>query len=112
MSIRPSIAILVALLTFASPAVALAQAPASSMAMTPPTSTMVKNALKATNPSLSQMRKIAPMVENYKSQTANMAPADKQAASKTLLKNVMGVLTPAQQTTFKQSLSQQMMAAH
>ncbi len=104
---------MVAALAIACPTVAMAQAPTASpaMAMTPPTSDMVKTALKATHPSLHQMREMKPMVETYKSQTANADPATKQAAQKSLMQGIMGVLTPAQQTTFKQSLMTQMMAA-
>ena len=64
----------------------------------------IKAALESCNLTFAQKRKIAPMVQNYKSQTASADAATKQQDGVTLLKGIMGVLTPAQQTQFKTAL--------
>ncbi len=81
--------------------------------MMKPTKEQVQTALKATHPSLRQMKEIKPMVETYKSQAA-MATTDeaKQAAGKQLMTSMNTVLTPDQQATFKKSLVSQMMSDH
>jgi hypothetical protein len=106
---------IIGLLFAAVPTVALAQtgtAPAGAMAMKP-TKEQVQTALKATNPSLKQMRELKPMMSSYQSQVA-AAPDDasKKAASQQLMTSMATVLSPGQMTTFKQSLMSQMMAAH
>jgi Spy/CpxP family protein refolding chaperone len=93
------------------PGVALAQQPApnsgamAGAAMNPQQmQAAVKTALESCNLTRQQKRQIAPMVQNYKSETANADAATKQSAQKALLKNIYGVLTPAQQSQFKASL--------
>ena len=68
--------------------------------------TAVKNALMSCNLTIKQKREIKPMVENFKTQTANADDATKKTAAKALLKNIYGVLTPDQQTQFKASIKQ------
>ena len=103
------------MILFASvPVVTRAQTTMSSAgAMQRPTQAQMETAIKATNPSLKQMRAMKPMLQSYKSQVAS-APDDasKKAAGKQLMQGMMTVLTPAQQATFKQSLMSQMMAPH
>ena len=90
-----------------------APATGSAAAMQRPTRAQVETAVKATNPSLRQMRAMKPMLQNYKSDVAS-APdeSSKKTAAKELMQGMMTVLTPAQQATFKQSLIRQMMAPH
>jgi t-SNARE complex subunit (syntaxin) len=66
----------------------------------------VKNALMSVNLTLRQKREIKSMVDNYKTETANVDEATKQADAKSLLKNIYDVLTPDQQTQFKASIKQ------
>lgn len=68
----------------------------------------VENALGGVNLTSQQKREIAPMVRNYKSQTANADAATTKTAQESLLKNIYGVLTPTQQTQFKTSMKAQL----
>jgi hypothetical protein len=113
------VAILGLLAASTAPGIALAQMSSTTTTggamggMMKPTKEQVQTALKATHPSLRQMKAIKPMVETYKSQVA-MATTDddKKAAGKQLMTSMNTVLTPAQQATFKQSLVSQMMSEH
>ena len=66
----------------------------------------VKQALMSVGLTRRQKLEVKSMVQNYESQTANADDATKQTAQKTLLKNIYGILTPAQQTQFKASIKQ------
>jgi hypothetical protein len=66
----------------------------------------VKQALMSVGLTMQQKRSIRGMVQGYEQQTANADDATKQAAQKTLLKNIYGQLTPDQQTKFKASIKQ------
>ncbi len=105
--------VLFASVPVATRAQSVAPAMGSGGAMQRPTKDQVETAIKATNPSLRQMRTMKPMLQNYKSEVAG-APdeSSKKAAAKQLMQGMMTVLTPAQQATFKQSLMSQMMAPH
>lgn len=70
----------------------------------------VKDALVSANLTLEQKRKVKGMVQSYESQTATADDATKKAAQKTLLKNIYGILTPAQQAQFKASIKQSLNA--
>jgi Spy/CpxP family protein refolding chaperone len=98
-------------LVFALPVAAQAQQRSIMVAQaTAPTSSdmkaAVKKALQSVNLTHEQKRQIAPMIKNYESQTANADPATTEAAKKSLMKNIYGVLTPSQQTQFKASMKQ------
>jgi Spy/CpxP family protein refolding chaperone len=110
--IKQSLAGLALAAAFLLPAGAFAQttagaAPAGGMSaaaaskMTPDN---IKAALESCDLTFGQKRKIQPMVQNYKSQSANADAATKQQDGVALLKGIMGVLTPAQQTQFKTAL--------
>lgn len=66
----------------------------------------VKQALMSVGLTRHQKLEIKKMVQGYEQQTANADDATKQAAQKTLLKNIYGQLTPTQQTQFKASIKQ------
>jgi PBP1b-binding outer membrane lipoprotein LpoB len=83
--------------------------PAATAGMAKPTSDQVKAALKATNPSMRQLRKLKPMIETYKSESAGADDATKSAATKELFGGMKTVLSPEQMQTFKQSLMSSMM---
>lgn len=51
-----------------------------------------------------QKMQIKPMIEHYQSQTSGADAAQKKSAQEQLLKSIYGVMTPAQQTQFKNSL--------
>jgi Spy/CpxP family protein refolding chaperone len=70
----------------------------------------VKQALSSADLTRSQKRQVKGMVENYEAQTTNADASTKKAASKTLIKNIYGILTPSQQATFKASLKQSLAA--
>jgi Spy/CpxP family protein refolding chaperone len=70
----------------------------------------VKQALTSADLTRSQKRQVKGMVENYEAQTTNADAATKKTASKTLIKNIYGILTPSQQATFKASLKQSLSA--
>jgi Spy/CpxP family protein refolding chaperone len=107
MRISRLIACLALPLVLAAPAAALAQQ--SSGAPNPAAvQSAVKNALQSVNLTPHQKMQIAPMVQNYKSQTANADAATKKSAQEALLKQIYGVLTPDQQTKFKASLKASM----
>jgi arylsulfatase len=72
----------------------------------------VKSSLQSVNLTPRQKLEIKPMVQNYQTQTVNATPDQKKAAGKTLLENIYGVLTPAQQTQFKVSMKSAMMQSH
>jgi Spy/CpxP family protein refolding chaperone len=92
----------------ASPAVVVAQA--STMTQTE-AKDAVKTALKSVDLTPHQKLQIKPMIQNYEAQSANADPATKQAEQKALIKQIYGVLTPAQQVQFKASLKNSMAAA-
>jgi Spy/CpxP family protein refolding chaperone len=73
--------------------------------------TAVANALKEANLTPHQKMQIRPMIQNYQSETANADAAQKKTAQEKLLKGIYGVLTPAQQTTVKNSLKSQLGSA-
>lgn len=66
----------------------------------------VKQALTSVGLTMEQKRSIRKMVQGYEQQTSGADDTTKQAAQKTLLKNIYGQLTPAQQTKFKASIKQ------
>jgi hypothetical protein len=66
----------------------------------------VKQALMSVGLTRQQKLEIRKMVQSYEQQTTNADDATKQAAQKTLLENIYGKLTPAQQTQFKASIKQ------
>ena len=66
----------------------------------------VKTALMSVGLTRHQKLQIKSMLQHYESQTANADGATKQAAQKSLLKNIYGVLTPEQQTQFEASIKQ------
>jgi Spy/CpxP family protein refolding chaperone len=94
------------------PSVAVAQQPAAIAQAAKPSPDQVKAAIKNSLMSVGltrhQKMQIKSMINNYQSQTANADDATKQSAQKALLKNIYGVLTPAQQTQFKASMKQQL----
>lgn len=83
----------------------LAQASAASPSQV---QTAVRNALQAAELTPQQKMKIAPMIKQYQSQTANADAATKKSAKEQLLKGIYGVMTPDQQTKFKASLKSSM----
>jgi ABC-type transporter MlaC component len=103
MAIIPVIAILTPLTSTASQNSVIAQTAKPTPAQV---KTAVKNALMSVDLTLKQKREIKSMVENYQTQTANADDATKQAAAKTLMKNIYGTLTPDQQKQFKASIKQ------
>lgn len=68
----------------------------------------VVNALKEANLTPQQKMQVRPMIAQYQSSTANADAAQKKTAQEKLLKEIYGVLTPAQQTTVKNSLKSQL----
>jgi ABC-type transporter MlaC component len=76
-----------------------------------PTQEQVMTALKATKPSLSQMREMKPLLQTYKSETANADDATKKASAKKLIDGLKTILTPEQQDAFKKSMMSQLSAA-
>jgi len=66
----------------------------------------IKKGLQSANLTMPQKRQVRGMVQNYESQTAGADDATKKAAAQTLLKNIYGILTPQQQSTFKASMKQ------
>jgi hypothetical protein len=95
------------------PSIALAQsAPAAAPAQRP-TQAQVQAALGAANLTIRQKRQLKPMIDTYKSQIAS-APNEqaKQGATQQLIASMKTVLSPPQQAAFKQSLMNQMAAAH
>ena len=78
---------------------AQASAPSSSQVQA-----AVKNAIKAAELTPQEKMKIAPMIKQYKEQTANADPAAQKSAKEELLKGIYGVMTPDQQAKFKASL--------
>ena len=121
MNVRGFLAVAALAITTLTPLASIAQtapAPAGGMGgamgdMKPPTKDQIKTALKATNPSIRQLRALKPMMSNYQSQVES-APdqTSKRAATKQLVAGMKTVLSPEQQSAFKQSLMSQMMASH
>ena len=66
----------------------------------------IRKGLQSANLTMDQKRQVRGMLQNYESQTAGADDATKKAAQKTLLKNIYGILTPAQQSEFKASVKQ------
>lgn len=97
-------------LALALPGVAGAQqASGMSSAMNPSAvQAAVKSALQSVNLTPRQKLEIAPMVQEYHSQTAGADAATKKSAQEALLKKIYGVLTPDQQAKFKASLKASM----
>jgi len=87
-------------------------AQASPSAMQAEAKDAVKTALKSVNLTRHQKIQIAPMLENYKNQTANADDATKKTQQKALIKQIYGILSPDQQAQFKASLKQSMMGSH
>jgi len=78
--------------------------PAATAGMTKPSADQVKAALKATNPSMRQLRKLKPMIDTYKSESMGADDATKQAAVEQLMGGMKTVLSRDQMAMFKQSL--------
>jgi hypothetical protein len=92
-------------LALAVPGAVLAQSGAMASSSNPAAvQSAVKSALQSVNLTPQQKLKIAPMIQNYKTQTAGADAATKKTAQENLLKNIYGVMTPDQQTKFKASL--------
>lgn len=109
MSILRLIAALAVPLSLTFPLSALAQPTATTVAQmgtTDPSKVQaaVKTALQSANLTMRQKMQIKPMVQQYQSQTAGADAAQKKSAEEQLLKGIYGVMTPAQQTQFKNSL--------
>lgn len=64
----------------------------------------VKTALQSANLTMRQKMQIKPMLQQYQTQTAGASAAQKKSAQEQLLKSIYGIMTPAQQTQFKNSL--------
>ena len=109
MKILRLIAVLAVPLSFAFPVSAPAQPTTTMVAQTGTTDpskvqAAVKTALQSANLSMRQKMQIKPMIQQYQSQTANATASQKKSAQEQLLKDIYGVMTPAQQTQFKSSL--------
>lgn len=73
-----------------------------------PTQSQVRTALAAANLSFQQKREIQPMVETYNTEIGNApSQAAEHVAAQRLVSNLKSVMTPAQQSKFKQSLMSQ-----
>lgn len=91
------------------PSIAFAQSSGTMLAQATTASpsqvqTAVRNALQSAELTPQQKMKIAPMIKQYQSQTANADAATKKSAKEQLLKGIYGVMTPDQQAKFKASL--------
>jgi Spy/CpxP family protein refolding chaperone len=98
-------ALMLPIAALAAPVTVVAQASTATQANT---KNAVKAALKSVDLTPHQKLQIKPMIQNYETQSANADPATEQADQKALIKQIYGVLTPAQQTQFKASLKQSM----